>query len=335
MRTKFSKNKVAIIGLASLMRVGGTSGILAYLTDSEVATNTFTIGNVTIEGIEPNYPGNDPETPPDPKDLVPNEEVAKDPLISNKGATDVIAFLTVDSPMEDITVLNDDGGEATAQSVNEIFWFKDANDRESTHANNFDNHWDELTTKEMYIVIAADGTEQKVGGLDTTQAALKTAYDAMPATSKLVKRYGFAYKTEVQGSDKTDGDPWSGQTPDKTEPVFDKVQLKNVQENQIDKATENIVVRFFAIQSGKIMEDNVDLSADLTTANLGKIFDIFVKQNSVDHDTTGNKITGIRDIDDVSSGSDGASGETTQHVNRWDTTDNVTAPGANVNPSHS
>ena len=330
MKRTFSKNKVALLGLAGLMLIGGSSGILAYLTDSETATNTFTIGNATIEGLEPGYPGNDR---PEPKDLVPNEEVAKDPLIANKGVTDVLAFITVDSPMEDVTIINDDGTEATAKSVNELFWFKDKEDQPSTHANKFDNNWDELLTKEMYIVIDGDGNETRVGGNDTAQDALKTAYDSMASTSKLVKRYVFAYKTEVQGSDISDGDPYSGNDPDQTEPVFDKVQLKNILENEVDLSTQDVVVRFFAIQASKVYEDDVDLTQDLTTANLTKIFDIFVKQNSVNHDESGNKLTGLRDIDDISVTSDGASGETTQHVNRWDTTDNVIPEGANKNPN--
>ena len=43
-------------GLVVSVAAGGT---VAYLTDAETATNTFTIGRVQIDLEEPGYPGND------------------------------------------------------------------------------------------------------------------------------------------------------------------------------------------------------------------------------------------------------------------------------------
>ena len=320
---KFSKNKLTIAGLAAVTILGSAGAALAYLTDSETADNVFTMGDVSIESLEPNWPGNDSTTV---KDIVPNKEIAKDPQVDNKGTNDAIVFITVDSPMEKITVVGDNGAVVTEKSVNELFWFKDAADAASTHANNFDAGWQELTAKEMYVKIAGDGTETKIEA-----ANLATTYDAMAATDTLVKRYVFGYKQAIQGSTANDGTAQTAENK-KTTPLFDKVQLKNVLENEVDKAGEKLVVRSYAIQASQIFEDSTDIAATLNETNLGKIYDVFVRQNSTGNDVTGLKVNGLRDIDSVTPTQDGADGTTTSHTNRWDTNADVSSPN-NKKPS--
>ena len=53
-------------GLVVSVAAGGT---VAYLTDAETATNTFTVGKVKIDLEEPGYPGNDSD---EVKNIVPN-----------------------------------------------------------------------------------------------------------------------------------------------------------------------------------------------------------------------------------------------------------------------
>jgi len=66
---------IATLGIAVLATLGiGTS--LAYLTDKDDATNTFTVGEVIIDLEEPNW--NDEE---DGKDMVPGTTLYKDPTI--------------------------------------------------------------------------------------------------------------------------------------------------------------------------------------------------------------------------------------------------------------
>lgn len=65
-------------GLVVSVAAGGT---VAYLTDAETATNTFTVGKVKIDLEEPGYPGNDSD---EVKNIVPNQEIVKDPQIENK-----------------------------------------------------------------------------------------------------------------------------------------------------------------------------------------------------------------------------------------------------------
>ena len=69
-----------IVALAATAVIGGT---LAYFTDDEVATNTFTVGNVDITLTEPNWEGSGSNDAPE---VYPGEPLAKDPTVKNDGA---------------------------------------------------------------------------------------------------------------------------------------------------------------------------------------------------------------------------------------------------------
>lgn len=66
---------LAICMVATL--VAGMS--LAYFTDTESKTNTFTVGNVDITLTEPNWKG---DTSEDDVRLIPSREIPKDPTIT-------------------------------------------------------------------------------------------------------------------------------------------------------------------------------------------------------------------------------------------------------------
>lgn len=211
---------------------------MAYLTDNEGATNTFTVGEVKVDLTEPGYPGNDSE---EVKNLVPNKEVTKDPKVTNTGTNDAIMFMTVEVPVKNVTVVAADGTKG-AQSPTELFWFKKKSDKQGTFANNFNTaDWFQLTEKEAHG--AKDG--------DTTT-------------------YVFAYKTAV-----------AKDTPTST--LFDKVQLKNIIENEVATgAAQDIKVKTYAIQASEVLEGDTDLTDTLDTTTLGKIYDIYVNQSGKD-----------------------------------------------------
>ena len=240
---KKSKKQLVAAAAAGLMVLSmGAYGSIAYLTDNEAATNTFTVGKVQIDLTEPNYPGNDDD---EPKDLVPNQEVAKDPMVTNTGVNDAIVFATVTVPVKNVTVVADDGTRGT-KSPTELFWFKDADDTAGTHVNHFNtNDWMELAAKETYGT--ADGS----------------------ATT-----YVFVYKTALAADAKTS-------------PLFDKVQLKNIMENEVTAGEDQKVhVRAYAIQAAEILENDIDLTEGLTEGNLNKIYDIFLNQQGTDFDSS-------------------------------------------------
>ena len=107
-----------------MIAVGGTilitAGIQAYLTDTDTATNTFTIGEIQIDTLEPNYPGNGSD---EVKDLVPLEEIKKDPQIKNSGKNRAIVFTQVDIPMVNL-ITAQDNGERNAKGNTELFDFR-------------------------------------------------------------------------------------------------------------------------------------------------------------------------------------------------------------------
>lgn len=232
---KKTKKQLAI-AMASCLMVGALAfgGTMAYLTDTEGATNTFTVGKVQIDLEEPGYPGNADNSV---KNLVPNQEIAKDPQVENTGVNDAIVFMTVEVPNEEVTVVGADGTK-DQKALTDLFWFKDSTDKQGTFANNWNAKWIELTDKETAA---------------TTDA--KT------------HKYVFAYSEKVA----KDG---------KTEALFDKVQLKNVIEKEVDASTQNIVVNAYAIQAAEVLEgESADLTDTLTAETLGKIYDIYFKQN--------------------------------------------------------
>lgn len=69
-----------VVALAATAIVGGT---LAYFTDTDDATNTFTVGNVDITLTEPNWEGSGSQDAPE---VYPGEALAKDPTVKNDGA---------------------------------------------------------------------------------------------------------------------------------------------------------------------------------------------------------------------------------------------------------
>ena len=212
----------------------GIGGTIAYMTDNEATTNTFTVGKIDVDLTEPNYPGNDS---PNVKNLVPNQELQKDPKVTNVGVNDAIVFMSVEVPVKDVTVVGADGTKG-AKEKTELFWFKDTADTQGTYANHFSDQWMELTSK---------------GEKDLATGDTNT--------------YVFAYKTAVTKDAATDS-------------LFDKIQLKNVIENEVTAGeVQNVVVNTYAIQASEVLEGNTDLTDALSEENLGKIYDIYFNQN--------------------------------------------------------
>lgn len=72
-----------------LIAVVGVGATLAYLTDTtETLTNTFTLGKTDIEIDEPEWE--------EPEDIVPGQEIAKDPTVTVKAkSVDSYVFMSV------------------------------------------------------------------------------------------------------------------------------------------------------------------------------------------------------------------------------------------------
>lgn len=75
------QNKKFLIGILSvcLIAVMAIGGTLAFLTDTDEVTNTFTVGDLKIDLTEPNWDNEN-----DGKNLVPGDTEVKDPTVIEK-----------------------------------------------------------------------------------------------------------------------------------------------------------------------------------------------------------------------------------------------------------
>jgi len=96
---KKNKTFLAAIVLLLLFVVGGA---VAYFTDTDSETNTFTIGNVDIDLVEANWDTTDQDSngiPDAAQDLMPGQTVAKDPVIKNLSTSNpAYVFAKVEVP---------------------------------------------------------------------------------------------------------------------------------------------------------------------------------------------------------------------------------------------
>lgn len=235
------KNKKAIVAMLLTATLGvGSAYSIAYLTDAETATNTFTAGDVKTELEEPNW------DPTKATDMVPYQVVAKDPQIENSGENDEIVFMRVTVPVERVTQVEENGTKGTTASQ-EIVYLQKSGTSQGTHANAFNTtNWIELTSKET-----------------------NTDYATVDANGRGTRTYVFGYKTKLAKGQKTDA-------------LFDQIQLKNVVERELtSQAGYDIKVEAFAIQADNVLRNGtkIDTTGALNLADLTYIYEAYANQN--------------------------------------------------------
>lgn len=77
------KKIVALCLCIAMLTIAIAGGTLAYFTDTEEKTNTFTVGNVDITLEEPKWDSTGSGEAPE---VYPGEALAKDPTVTNTGA---------------------------------------------------------------------------------------------------------------------------------------------------------------------------------------------------------------------------------------------------------
>jgi len=107
--------KAAVLAFAmiAVMMIGGIS---AYFTDGDTATNTFTVGKISLDLQESNWDEDKA------KDITPNQTIKKDPQILNDGINDEFVFLEVIVPYENVIVANEDGTRKPAADT-ELYYY--------------------------------------------------------------------------------------------------------------------------------------------------------------------------------------------------------------------
>ncbi len=77
------KKKLLSIALIVALVALVAGGTIAYFSDDDAKTNTFTVGNVDITLTEPNWDASGSQDAPE---VYPGEALAKDPTVTNVGA---------------------------------------------------------------------------------------------------------------------------------------------------------------------------------------------------------------------------------------------------------
>lgn len=112
---KSGKKVISAIGVISII-AAASIGTIAYFTDSDTATNTFTVGsvNVTLDEAKVNEVGEPVEgttrVTENTYHLLPGEEYTKDPTLHiEAGSADCYVYVTVDNQVADIEKAESDG----------------------------------------------------------------------------------------------------------------------------------------------------------------------------------------------------------------------------------
>jgi surface protein len=118
MKLKTKNSKIFIyIALIACMLVFGIFGISAILVMTDTAENNFTVGKVSIELNEPSWKEKNA------KNILPLDEVAKDPQITNDGDNDAYVFMSVNVPYGDV-ILNDEEGNIIDTQYTALFSYE-------------------------------------------------------------------------------------------------------------------------------------------------------------------------------------------------------------------
>ena len=172
------------IVLVLILAIGG---ILAYFTDVQTKTNRFKTGEVKIEVTEPSFPG-DPDDPTSKVPVTPNQEIAKDPLVTNKGDGEVYAFVEVTIPVANVKV-----GNATTAAPTELF-----TTLKSDGTAGVNSGW-VLVSKTPETLSSTTTSVTYVYAYGTDEAL--TALEKNDATSKLFNKVKFADVKETDYSE--------------------------------------------------------------------------------------------------------------------------------------
>ena len=202
---KNNLGKIVFVGaLIGCMTVGAIS---AYFTDADTATNTFTVGKVSIDLQEPDW------VPP--TDITPEEEFAKDPKIVNDGINDAYVFVEVVVPYANVVTANEDGTKNAAADT-ELFsydlkegWIEvgtPAKDEETKTV----THLYAYSSADTMTVLAKDAETPAV--FDFIKFANIVEDQELEATTLevVVNAYAIQTKNIIDGKDALDGNNADG-----------------------------------------------------------------------------------------------------------------------------
>ena len=160
--------KKTVLAAAILLFMFVIGGAIAYFTDTDQKTNTFTIGSVDITLTEDGWDAlpdtNSNDIPDAAEDMMPGESVTKDPLINNASTkNDAYVFAKVEVPCTTIV--------APATTSEELFTY-------TTNAG-----WTELSTAAVACTSGGTATHVYYYGTNGTLTTLAKAASSTTPTS--------------------------------------------------------------------------------------------------------------------------------------------------------
>lgn len=298
------KKAIAVIsaaGLAGVLAVGGT---MAYLTNTQSATNTFTVGDVEVGIDEPNFPGTSDDDGnkdgiPDKKkypdsdndgipdineDQVPQQETDKDPMVTNKSVSDAIVFMKVTVPVRTFTHVNDDGSRGE-KKADELYIFKQGQMATQANPNGQEYAFKYAAPAGANTTIAADPVTSHTNHWNENWTELEN-FEEGQKHDKQYRTYVFGYNTRLHGLKSIQDKTWSGATAsdkvgETTVPLFQKVQLQNFIDSEITPGEiQNITVQTYVIQADNVIADTGVVSTDkkISKSDLATIYKAYVAQ---------------------------------------------------------
>lgn len=161
------KKKKTILAALVLLLVVAVGGAIAYFTDTDTKTNTFTIGNVDISLTEDGWDAladaNNNGIPDVAEDMMPGESVTKNPTINNLSTKNpAYVFAKVEVPCTTIV--------APATTSEELFTY-------TTNAG-----WTELSSAAVACTSGGTATHVYYYGTGGTLTALAKAANASTPT---------------------------------------------------------------------------------------------------------------------------------------------------------
>ncbi len=221
-------------GSSAWLAVHPVQSTSAYFTDNESHTNSYAMGNITIDGTESEW------NPENAKAVVPKMVIAKNPRLENTGTNAAVGFIVLDSPLLHQIQLSDDHGALLPPADVETFRFLNA---EKVEGFNIEN-WVLLDT----------------GYLDYSGNVISKENEDVPEQAEK-KRYIFGYKNALPGG--------NAEAPIKTDPLFNWLESQNYVEGSIpDNTPDGIDVHFLAIQADYLTLPDGAVTSEASLQNM-------------------------------------------------------------------
>lgn len=204
--------KKSIIITSAVCALVGICGAVAYFTDRDNATNTFTVGEVDID-LEEVF------TPSSARNLAPTATVTKEPYVTNTSTVPTYIFMEVTVPKAQL-ITAATNGTRNANRIEQLFTFTSS----ATSPTTIEKH----NTTNSY----------------NSKWEIYTAQSSFPDTTANNK-YVFVYK----GGSGTGDNLYKIPAGTNTEKLFNKVKLANAIEGQgLEGSSYNIGIKTYAIQ---------------------------------------------------------------------------------------